>query len=77
MKVIKTIGLGIIAMGILLGAAFYGESKLPRSNLCEVNYRLDGTWEPVGWKVEDGFPRTDCEFPSDRFTEEDGTWDWK
>jgi hypothetical protein len=54
-----------------------GESKLPKSSHCEADYRLDGTWEPVGWKIEDGFPRTDCTFPSDRFTEEDGTWDWK
>lgn len=77
MNVVKTIAFGIVAMGILLGAAFYGESKLHRSDLCEANYRLDGTWEPVGWKIEDGFPRTDCKFPSDRFTEEDGTWDWK
>ena len=77
MNVVKTIAFGIVAMGIPLGAALYGESKLHRSDLCEANYRLDGTWEPVGWKIEDGFPRTDCKFPSDRFTEEDGTWDWK
>ena len=77
MKVVKTISLVIIAMGLLFAAALYGESKLPRSSQCEANYRLDGTWEPVGWKIEDGFPRTDCDLPSDRFTEEDGTWDWK
>ena len=79
-KVISTIG-GIIvdagAFGLLCGAYLIGQSKLPKSNQCEINYRLDGTWKPVGWKVEDGFPRTDCELPTDRFTEEDGTWDWK
>lgn len=77
MKVVKTIGLGIIAMGILLGAALYGESKLHRSDLCEANYRMDGTWDPVGWKIEDGFPRTDCKLPADRISFEDGTWVWK
>ena len=77
MKTLKGIGLAIIAMGILLGSALYGESKLPRSEICEINYRMDGTWTPRGWKVEDGFPRTDCKLPEDRFTEEDGTWDWK
>jgi len=77
MKVVKTISLVIIAMGLLFAAASYGESKLPRSSQCEVNYRLDGTWKPVGWKIESGFPQTDCDLPSDRFTYEDGTWDWK
>lgn len=74
---LKVIGIGLLMMTILLIAAAIGESKLPKSDLCEINYRLNGTWEPVGWKVEDGFPRTDCRLPADRFTEEDGTWDWK
>lgn len=77
MNILKTIGLAAIGLGLLLGAALYGESKLQRSDLCEANYRLDGTWEPLGWNVEDGFPRTDCELPSDRVTFEDGTWVWK
>lgn len=77
METLKVIGIGLVMVALLLTAATIGQSKLPKSDLCEINYRLDGTWEPVGWKVEDGFPRTDCKFPSDRFTEEDGTWDWK
>lgn len=77
METLKVIAFSALMVGILLIAAVIGQSKLPKSNLCEINYRLNGTWEPVGWKVEDGFPRTDCRLPSDRFTEEDGTWDWK
>lgn len=74
---VEVIALFAVGFGLLYGAFTIGQSKLPKSNQCEINYRLDGTWEPVGWKVEDGFPRTDCELPADRFTEEDGTWDWK
>ena len=77
METLKIIGLGIVLGTVLLIAGIIGQSKLSKSEYCEINYRLDGTWEAVGWKVEDGFPRTDCKLPSDRFTEEDGTWDWK
>lgn len=68
------VGIGFLA---LTGSFLYGQSKLPKSSLCEANYRLDGTWEPVGWKIEDGYPRTDCDQPSDRVSFEDGTWVWK
>jgi hypothetical protein len=77
METLKAIGLGIVFVAVLLVAALIGQSKLPKSEYCEINYRLNGTWEAVGWNPEDGFPRTDCKLPSDRFTEEDGTWDWK
>ncbi len=77
METLKVIGLAVVMAALLLTAAFIGNSKLHKSDLCEANYRLDGTWEPIGWKVEDGFPRTDCKLPSDRLTWEDGTWEWK
>lgn len=76
-KFVGAIGIGIIAFTFLYAAFAYGQSKLPKSDLCEANYRLDGTWEPVGWKIENGFPRTDCRLPADRVTFEDGTWIWK
>lgn len=77
METLKLIGFSVLMGGVLLVAAIIGQSKLSKSDLCEINYRLDGTWEAVGWNPEDGFPRTDCQLPSDRFTDEDGTWDWK
>lgn len=77
METLKVAAFAAVITILLIVAAIIGQSKLPKSDLCEINYRLDGTWEPVGWKVEEGFPRNDCRFPADRFTEEDGTWDWK
>lgn len=73
----KTIGLIVIFIAMMIGATLYGESNVNRGNLCQTAYRLDGTWKPLGWKVEDGFPRTDCTLPNDRITFEDGTWVWK
>lgn len=76
MDTLKLIGFALVITVIVCAAALVGNSKLPKSEFCEVNYRIDGTWQPVGWKLEE-FPRTDCKFPSDRFVDEDGTWGWK
>lgn len=82
-KTVKNIIGGVVAfafgVSLLVGAAMIGESKLPRSSQCEANFRIvpEKTWQPVGWSVEDGFPRVDCDLPSDKIVYEDGTWEWK
>lgn len=77
METLKVFGFGILMTAALLLAAYIGQSRLPESDLCQINYSMDMKWEPVGWSVKDGFPRNDCELMTDRFTYEDGTWEWK
>lgn len=75
-ETLKLIGFSILIALALATAFWIGQSRLPKSEYCEINYRLDGTWEPVGWNADNGFPE-DCKLMTDRFTELDGTWDWK
>jgi hypothetical protein len=72
----------ILGMGAIIVAGLIGESRLPRSSECEANYQLSSNfeptkWQPVGWKVQDGFPPIGCTMPKDKIVYEDGTWEWR
>ena len=66
-----------VLVGALVLAGMIGMARNGPDTLCPSEYHLDGTWEPIGWKIENGYPRTDCEMHSDKIAFEDGTWVWK
>lgn len=79
MDTLKVAGFGLLMIIALMVATMIGYSRFPESNLCQATYRIvpEKTWEPIGWEVEDGFPRSDCELPPDKIVHQDGTWEWK
>lgn len=79
MDTLKVAGFGLLMIIALIIATMIGYSRIPESNLCQATYRIvpEKTWKPIGWKVEDGFPRSDCELPPDKIVYQDGTWEWK
>jgi hypothetical protein len=79
MDTLKVAGFGLLMIIALMIATMIGYSRFPESDLCQATYRIvpEKTWEPTGWEVEDGFPRSDCELPPDKIVRQDGTWEWK
>lgn len=79
METLKVLAFSATVAALLVIAAMIGYSKVPDPDgpYCHIDYHYDFTWKPVGWKVEKGFPRTDCLLREDRLTYEDGTWEWK
>lgn len=62
------IGLSAIAASFTIGTMTAGKPE------CNVKVYPNGTWEPIGWRIEDGYPNPNCDMPSYGVFFEDGSW---